>query len=307
MASNFSSLRSARQAAIEHLNSELKKEASGKADDRFWKLTIDPKTKIGYATIRFLPEPKNEQLPWVKLFSHAFQFNGSWFIENCPTTNGQVPCPVCKNNTQLWNSGNDANKKIASARKRKTVFISNILVVNDPAHPENNGKVFLFKYGVKLQEKIQDVINPPFPDTPPGNPFDFWTGRTFKLKASPQGDFVSYEKSAFEDPSELGNSDEDREAIWTQEHSLIQFVAADQIKSYEDLETRFNNVLTGKTKPTAADEIRKETEATAEDAKAVAAEVKRTSKKKDKPAPTPSPAPETSDDLEDFFKEVLED
>lgn len=310
MSSNFSSLRASREASFKKLNEEVQKKAQNGADERFWKLTVDPKTKLGYAVIRFLPNAKNEELPWVNYYSHNFKVGGSWFIENCPTTLGQVSCPVCKDNNRLWNSGIEDDKKTASARKRKMSYVSNILVVNDTAHPENNGKVFLFRYGVKIYEKIQEYINPKFPDQAPGNPFDMWGGADFKLKSVPQGDFANYDKSEFAAVSELFPGDDDaKEALWETEYPLQPFVVASQFKSYEDLDTRFFKVLNGDGKPTktAADAVRNELPTTA-DAEAAAETVAKAPRvARTKKAPVAPVASTDDDDLNEFFKEVLDE
>jgi hypothetical protein len=293
-ASNFNSLRSSRAAALAKLNDELKKESTKQgADERFWKLSVDQKTKVGYARLRFLPAPKGEDVPWQRIFNHAFKLNGSWFIENCPTTLGNNrTCPVCKENSKLWNGENadkDGSQDIARERKRKLQFISNILVVEDATHPENNGKVFLFKYGKKIHDKIQELINPQFPDKTPSSPFDFWEGADFKLKASQVGGFQNYDKSEFAEPKELfADDDAKKESLWEKEYSLTAFVAEGQFKSYEELENRFVKVTTGARDDaprTAADAVKAEqpTLADAKSAKeAVDAEEKPTRKPREK-------------------------
>lgn len=249
--SNFTSLRKNRKSLIDKLADEVKKSASpakgGGADDRFWKLSVDAKTGIGYAKIRFLPAPKNEELPWARVFSHGFQGPaGSWFIENCPTSLDNRPCPVCKENNKLWNSGIESDKDVVRQRKRKLTFISNILVVEDTAHPENNGKVFLFKYGKKIHDKITELLEPQFPDQAPANPFDFWEGCDFKLKAQKVAGYQNYDKSEFMEPTELFDGDDDaKEALWDQEYSLMAFTQEDQFKSFEELGSRLTRALTG--------------------------------------------------------------
>jgi hypothetical protein len=259
MASNFSSLRSSRKSLLNKLSDAIKQETSkAGADERFWKLTIDQKTGIGYAKLRFLPQPKNEELPWVRVFQHAFKGpKGQWFIENCPTTLGQRPCPICQNNSELWNTGVDANKKIVSDRKRKLNYISNILVIEDPAHPEHNGKVFLFKYGKKIYEKITDLIEPQFPDASPIDPFEMGggfdddgnkiqPGCEFKLKSQKKDGFINYDKSEFSDPIELfPGDDQKKESTWEAEYALTPFTHENQFKSFDDLAKRFNSVMTG--------------------------------------------------------------
>lgn len=313
MASNFSSLRSSRQNALAKLNEEITKEQAkqGAADARFWKLTVDAKTKLGFAKLRFLPAPVNEEVPWVRKFRHAFKHNGAWLIENCPTSIGRE-CPICKENNRLWNSGIEADKDVARNRKRQLKFVSNILVVQDPAHPENDGKVFLFEYGKKIHDKIQELMNPKFPDQQPTNPFDFWSGADFKLKSVAQGDFQNYDKSEFSDATELfAGDDEKKEEIWKQEHGLGQFTAEDQFKSFDEIEKRLNKVLTGQSAATAEEAIKRE-QPTPKDAQQAAEAVNAKSvksTKKVKPVVVEEePAgdiPENEDDIKNFFAGVL--
>jgi len=163
------------------LQSELEKQnkSNDYKDDRMWRPVLDAASN-GYAVIRFLPAVQGEDIPWVKTYQHAFRGKGGWFINNCPTTLGQK-CPVCEGNNELWNSGTESDKNIARDRKRKLTYTSNILIVEDPATPQNKGKVFLFKYGKKIFDKIQEQMNPEFADESTVNPFDFWKGANFKL------------------------------------------------------------------------------------------------------------------------------
>jgi hypothetical protein len=314
--SNFSSLRNNRKTFLNKLAEETKKESSKASyeDARFWKLSVDPKTKIGYAVLRFLPAPKNEELPWVRRFSHGFKGpQGQWFIENCPTTRGGASCPVCKSNNKLWNSGVEDDKAIARDRKRKLRFISNVLVIDDPKHPENNGKVFLFEYGAKIYDKIKDLIEPQFPDQEPANPFDFWEGADFKLKSREYEGFQNYDKSEFASPAELANGDDDKkEEIWALQHSLEQFVAEKEFKPYEELEKKLTEVLTGEGKPRSAQDAINAAKATPADAKDAAETIAKEEKKKARKQPSVKeavaipPAPADDDDaaIEDFFKNV---
>ena len=218
---------------------------SGGADERFWKPEMD-KTGVGSAVIRFLPAPDNEDLPWVKLYSHAFQGPGGWYIENSLTTLGQKD-PISEHNRELWNTGTEANKEIVRKQKRKLSYYSNIYVVKDPAHPENEGKVFLFKFGKKIFDKILNAMQPEFEDEEPINPFDFWGGANFRLKIRKVEGYWNYDKSEFDSASALMDDDDALEALWKKEYSLSAIVAADQFKSYEDLEKRLKMVLGQKT------------------------------------------------------------
>jgi len=243
---SFADLKRKSQSNFEFLQKELEKSSttSGGADERLWKPELDA-TGNGYAVIRFLPAPEGEAVPWAKLYSHAFQGTGGWLIENCLTTKGDQ-CPVCASNNKLWNSGHESDKEIVRQRKRKLSYYSNIYVVNDPKHPENNGKVFLFKYGKKIHDKILAAMQPEFQDETPINVFDLWEGANFKLKIKTVAGYWNYDSSEFAAPAALSADDDEMEKIWKQEYSLEAFAAPDQFKSYDDLESRLNFVLGNK-------------------------------------------------------------
>jgi hypothetical protein len=249
MANDFASFKKSSKTASNILAKELEKVTKGGGensykDDRMWQPEVD-KTGNGYAVIRFLPAPPSEDLPWVRVFSHGFQSKGGWYIENCPTTIGQK-CPVCEANNELWNSGNDDDKNIARDRKRKLSYISNILVVDDPVNPANNGKIFLYRYGKKIFDKINDKMNPQYKDEDPVNPFDFWQGANFKIKIRNVDGYRNYDKSEFSAASPLLEGDDKAlEAMWRKEYSLQDFVKSDQFKQYGELKTKFQSVING--------------------------------------------------------------
>ena len=236
-----------KQSKLGSLTQKLVKEVEkmnntgGSADDRNWKLECD-KSGNGYAVIRFLPAPDGEDLPFVKLYSHAFQGPGGWYIENSLTTLGKKD-PVSEYNTQLWNNGTDAGKETARKQKRKLTYISNIYVVKDPANPENEGKVFLYKYGKKIFDKLTAAMQPEFEDEEAIDPFDFWQGANFKLKAKNVAGYRNYDSSEFAAPSPLLDDDDAMESIWKKQSSLEEFSAASQFKTYDELKTRLEYVL----------------------------------------------------------------
>ena len=236
-----------KQSKLGSLTQKLVKEVEkmnntgGQGDDRLWKLEVD-KGGNGYAVIRFLPAPDGEDLPFVKLYSHAFQGPGGWYIENSLTTLGQKD-PVSEFNSQLWNNGTDSGKDTARKQKRKLTYISNIYVVKDPANPENEGKTFLYKYGKKIFDKLTAAMQPEFEDEEAIDPFDFWQGANFKLKAKNVAGYRNYDSSEFAATSALLDDDDAMEAIWKKEHSLAELVANDQFKSYDELKTRLSSVL----------------------------------------------------------------
>jgi len=229
------------QDELEKLNTPTS--TSSFQDDRFWKPELD-KSGNGYAIIRFLPQPADEELPWVRLWNHAFKGPGGWYIENSLTTINKKD-PVSEYNTELWNSGNESDKDIARKQKRVLKYYANIYVVSDAKHPENEGKVMLFKFGKKIFDKITEAMNPEFADEEALNPFDLWKGADFKLKIRKVDGYWNYDKSEFSAPSQLLETDEELEEVWNKEYSLKAFVADDQFKSYDELKEKLNRVLTG--------------------------------------------------------------
>ena len=215
------------------------------ADERLWKPELD-KSGNGFAVIRFLPAPDGEDMPWAKIWSHAFKGpQGQWYIENSLTTLGKDD-PVGELNRELWNSGKESDKAIARAQKRKLSYYSNIYVVSDPAHPENEGKVFLYKYGKKIFDKIVEAMQPAFADESPLDPFNLWKGGNFKVKIRKVDGYWNYDKSEFATPETLGGFDDDQlEEIWKKAYSLAEFEAPKNFKSYEDLKKRLSTVLGG--------------------------------------------------------------
>ncbi len=218
-------------------------------DERLWKPELDTSGN-GYAVIRFLPAIEGEDLPWAKLFSHAFQGpTGQWYIENSRTTLGRGDVgkdPASEYNSSLWNSGVETDKEIARKQKRKLSYYSNIYVVSDSKNPHNEGKVFLFRYGKKIFDKLMAAMQPEFEDEKPINPFDFWKGANFKLKIRKVDGFWNYDKSEFEAPSPVLDDDSAIERIWKEQYSLADFTAPSNFKSYEELKTRLDAVLSGK-------------------------------------------------------------
>ena len=213
-------------------------------DDRFWKPDLD-KSGNGYAVLRFLPQPEGEDLPWARVWNHAFSGPGGWYIENSLTTINKND-PVSEYNTELWNSGNEADKDTARKQKRILKYYSHVLVVSDPKHPENEGRVFLYKFGKKIFDKITEAMNPEFEDETPLNPFDFWQGANFKLKIRKVDGFWNYDKSEFDSPSELYEGDDEKlKEVYDKLNSLTEFTDVKNFKTYDELKEKLHKVLTG--------------------------------------------------------------
>jgi len=300
---SFSALKRNRTNSLDKLKEETKKLTSNgrEADDRFWRPTVD-KAGNGMATIRFLPAADGEDLPWVRVFSHAFQGPGGWYIENSLTTLGKDD-PVSELNKQLWATGIDANKKIVSKQKRKLQYIANIYVVKDPGNTDNEGKVFLFKFGKKIFDMLNDKMSPQFEDEEAMNPFDLWEGANFKLKQRKVDDYPNYDKSEFEASGVLGGFDDAKlETIWKSQYKLSEFTEASNFKSYDVLKARLDKVLAGVASETTAEDdevdVSKPTRGrTASPRKAVVAE----------PEEAPWEGADGDEDPAAFFSKIMEE
>ena len=290
-----------KQSKLGSLTAKLVKEVEkmnntgGNTDDRIWKLDVD-KGGNGYAVIRFLPAPENEDLPFVKLYSHAFQGPGGWYIENSLTTLGQKD-PVSEYNSLLWNNGTDLGKETARKQKRKLTYLSNIYVVKDPANPDNEGKVFLFKYGKKIFDKLTAAMQPEFEDEEAIDPFDFWQGANFKLKAKNVAGYRNYDSSEFAAVSPLLDDDDALESLWKKQFSLAELVANDQFKTYEELKTRLDSVLGNKKTSVPQYEVADEDNDRGAAEELVTAAV----------STTPSSVNEDDDDALSYFQKLAEE
>ena len=308
-----------KQSSLGSLTAKLVKEvekvnnSGGGGDDRLWKPEMD-KTGNGFAVIRFLPAPEGEDLPWVKMYSHAFQGPGGWYIENSLTTTGGKD-PVSEYNRELWNSGVDADKETVRKQKRKLSFYSNIYVVKDPTNPQNEGKVFLYKYGKKIFDKIMEAMQPEFEDETPINPFDFWQGANFKLKIVKKDGYWNYDKSEFDRVSPILEDDDALEALWKKQYSLAAIVAPDQFKSYEELERRMNMVLGLKNSTPARsravveqeDELEEFTQTPTVQDRVVEELEQSYARSKSPSLPTISSVDEDEDDALSYFQRLAED
>jgi hypothetical protein len=223
-------------------------------DDRLWKPVMD-KSGNGYAVVRFLPAVEGEDMPWAKVWNHAFQGpTGQWYIENSLTTVGQND-PVSEMNSAYWNSGVESDKEIARKQKRKLQYFANIYVVEDSVNPENEGKVMLYRFGKKIFDKCMEAMQPAFKDETAVNPFDFWEGANFKLKLRMVEGYWNYDKSEFSAPSPLFDDDDKLEEVWKKQYPLSEFSAATNFKSYEELKKRLDMVLVGTVKVGNATEV----------------------------------------------------
>ena len=261
-------------------------------DERLWKPELD-KSGNGYAVLRFLPAVEGEDMPWSKVWNHAFQGpTGQWYIENSLTTIGKAD-PVSELNSTYWNTGLESDKEIARKQKRKLQYFSNIYVVSDSKNPHNEGKVFLFRYGKKIFDKLMAAMQPEFEDESPVNPFDFWQGANFKLKIRKVDGYWNYDKSEFEAPSAMFDNDGQIEDVWKKAYALSEFSASTNFKSYEELKTRLDTVLSGTTTVgNVMESVTKDPEPTAP------------AWVDTKPAEAVAPASEEEDDTMSYFQKL---
>ncbi|CAB5221359.1 single-stranded DNA binding protein [uncultured Caudovirales phage] len=297
MTNTFEALKSTRKSSFDKLTSELSKinekqtPQGSNDDDRYWKPDVD-KAGNGYAVIRFLPAPQGEDVPFVRIWDHGFQGPGGWYIEKSLTTLGKAD-PASEHNSELWNSGIDSNKTLVRKQKRRLSYYSNIYVVSDPNRPQNEGKVFLFKYGKKIFDKLNEAMAPEFADETAINPFDLWEGANFKLKIRQVEGYRNYDKSEFDKQGPLSRDDGVMEGIWNKGYSLQELLDPKHFKSYDELKTRLVKAIGGAVSASTYHEE----EAPAPVARAT-------------PAPTAKAEPAPWDDEDDdmaFFKNLAKD
>lgn len=245
--SSFANLKRNKGSNIEKLTKAVEAMNSGSYDnddDEYWKCEVD-KAGNGFAIFRFLPAPQQdgeEALPWVKYYDHGFQGPGGWYIEKSLTTIGKED-PASIYNSELWATGLESNKEIARKQKRRLHYVSNIYIIKDSKNPDNEGKVFKFRFGKKIFEKITQAMNPQFEDDKAIDPFDLWEGANFKLKIRKVDGYQNYDLSEFESPSPLFNDDKKLEEIWKSEYSLLEIIDEKNFKSFEVLKARLDKVL----------------------------------------------------------------
>jgi len=246
MTMDFNALKKNRSSSLNKLNSQLEKITQKSYSDpnegKIWKPTRD-KAGNGFAIIRFLPAAQGEEMPFVRVWDHGFQGpTGLWYIENSLTTIN-VDDPVSEYNSKLWNSGIDTDKELARKQKRRLKYFANVLVVKDSSNPDNDGKVFMYQFGKKIFDKLNDMMNPSFEDETPVNPFDFWEGANFRLKIRKVEGYPNYDKSEFDSPSPVADDDSAIEGIWNQQHKLQELVDPKNFKSYSELKAKLYRVL----------------------------------------------------------------
>ena len=305
MATSLSQLKKSRDSQFEKLLSAAEKTKQGTqqksgADERFWKPTVD-KAGNGSAIIRFLPPPPNEDVPFVRYWDHGFQGPGGWYIEKSLTTFNEDD-PVSQYNSKLWNSGIDSNKELARKQKRRLHHVSNVFVLSDPGNPSNEGKVFLYEFGKKIYDMLEDLMYPQFEDEDRVNPFDLWEGANFRLRIRQVEGYRNYDKSSFDSQSQLNDSDEVMEQIWQTQHSLSELIDRKNFKSYDQLAARLEKVL-GNQAPTTTAESAMNDPVPQEKAWTPPAEPVASSPQV-APAPAKSSSFDDDDEALDFFKSL---
>lgn len=247
---NYNELRKNSKRLTEILKEQADKDSNSDSygNENFWKLTVD-QAGNGAALIRFIPCPDDDGIPYAKYYSHSFKGpTGMWYIEKSLTTFNETD-PVGEYNAELWNSGTPEGKKQAREQRRTLNYVANILVLNDPGNPANNGQVFKFRFGKKIWEKINDKLHPDFGEESV-NVFDFDEGANFRLKArdvkgsEPGTSYRSYDLSAFDSSSQLfDGNDEKLSAVFEKTFSLVEYKDRAYYKSYDELKKYLSTVM----------------------------------------------------------------
>jgi len=291
---------------MENIVSSIKKEINQESrgdDDRIWKPKMGS-DNTGYAVVRFLPGTDVSKTPWVRIYDHGFSGpSGKWYIENSLTTIGQKD-PVSEYNSRLWNNGTEAGKEQARKQKRRTSYYANVLVIKDPANPQNEGKVKLYKFGQKIFDKVMGAMQPEFADEDPINPFDLFEGANFRIKIKMVAGYWNYDASDFEKQSPLSEDETKLEQIYNAQHDVHSLIAPDQFKSYEELQTKLNEVLgEGPTQQERTVERQVETQ----EAKSDFDDYFKADDKPTSEGSTSSASSDDDEDLESYFKSLAAD
>lgn len=306
---SFDKLKKSSSKSFEKINQELSKltqKSYSNDDNEYWKPTID-KAGNGYAVIRFLPEAEGEDIPFVMTWDHGFQGPGGWYIENSLTTLGKDD-PVSEYNSKLWNVSSDDNspeRKQARAQKRRLSYHSNIYVVKDSGNPENEGKVFKYKYGKKIFDKIKDAMHPEFEGEEAINPFDMWTGADFKLKIRKVEGYRNYDKSEFDAPAAISDDDDVLENIYNSLYKLQPLLDEKNFKTYDELKAKLYRVLGETPGASTADQAKDTPREESYSAGKTAAPAKE-APEADSTPPFSVDSDGDDDDL-DFFKKIAEE
>jgi len=251
---NFKDFKKQGSKLKKSLTKLAQKPANSYADDRFWTISKDT-TGNGAAVLRFLPQKDPSESPIILTFRHAFQKEGRWFIEDCPHTIGEK-CPVCEHSSSIWNS----NEKEARKYWRTKSYIANVLVVEDKANPDNEGRVFMFKFGKTIYDMVMNRVAPEEDDDEGVNVFDFDEGLDFRLKLGQKAGYNNYDKSSFSFKSTpvAGGKEKDQEAAYNAIYSLDEFMSPDKFKTYEQLLKKFSGATAASSVPSIESEYAKE-------------------------------------------------
>jgi hypothetical protein len=170
----------------------------------------DAKDKVkGYtATIRFLPNVLDDMtigpsaieryIHYVKLPDHD-ELNGYYDSQK----QFGEKCPLNLFYWKLFNSKNQAEVERAELIKGSPKYYSYILVIEDKQHPELEGKILIFPYGIKIKEKINLERQGENTTGVKCNVFDPANGKDFRLIVKEIGNFPNYDSSSFREVSPL--------------------------------------------------------------------------------------------------------
>jgi len=233
-----------------NLGDDAKGNKKNYKDDRFWSLSRDENDNGG-AIIRLLPDPNG--VPFEQIYSHGFQSfdpvnkKKRWYINNSPSSIG-LDCPASNLWSAIFNEGTEEGKLEAKNFSRKIQFYTNIKVINDPANPQNNGKIFIWKFGTKLKDKFMAALNPSETDRAMGEEpkqlFNPLTGCNIKLKIAKVAGFPNYDGTTIEAPSSIyENAEEAKADILENAYALEEFKKEEAFETYDELLSKLKYVM----------------------------------------------------------------
>lgn len=294
-ATNYNEYKNKRKS-IQQTLTEISQNSTKKEypkDEKLFKYTRDSSGNA-FIQIRFLPS-RNQLPPLVPRYEHYFENivgdKKRVFFDTCPTTIGN-PCPLCESNRKAWQGGNE---DLARKRARKSTWFVNIFVIKDSQTPDNNNKVFVWKIGKKIYEKIMAAMKPSDEDISAGKKpidvFDLETGADFVVKVKNVAGFVNYDSSYFTDTKPLFKDEKEIESVFNDIYLLDEYIDPKNFKGSEEITKRLDYV-NGVNSDGSSEEDEDEVETFKPSKKGTATEQK---------APE-SNSSITEDDAEDLFK-----
>jgi len=240
MAINILELRKSAELRKKQLAAKFTNTSSQK-DERFWTLDWDKTSMIGKAVIRPIGPAMGEEEQFIEHHTHFMKRNNRFFTSICPSTSGSKDCPICK---EFFSKDKDLRDKSLS---RKTKYIMNILVVKDPKHPENEGKVFLYSAPKTIMDRVKDVLDSDINSEGDSiDVFDMWGGANISIITKEVGGYLNYGSSFVNSPSPIYEDVDNTalyESLYKKLYSLKEFNKSDSIEEAQKTLNDYNGII----------------------------------------------------------------